>query len=163
VTPPETSRGSYLGGTWFVFSEESHRIAAWGSALTGLERIHVDGALVSEKRALQRDSAHEFDVAGHHYRVSFKARLWQNATVCCRLDRDGAPVGVLRARRVQRRFLQIWQLFVMAIVLCGTTAWVAETFDLSQWPLYAGGAILALGSYVYLITGSKIVIEPGES
>jgi len=161
VTPPESSTGSYLGGIWFVFSDEGHRIAAWGSAFTGLERIHVDGALVSEKRALQRKSAHEFDVAGRCYHVSFETRHGRDAAVCCRLDKDGAPVGVLRARYVYGRFLQTWHLFVMAIVLCGTTAWVAETFDLSQWPLYAGAAIMAFGVYVYLITGSKIVIEPG--
>jgi cbb3-type cytochrome oxidase subunit 3 len=160
VTPPETSGGSFLGGFWFVFSDEGRHIAAWCSAFTGLERVHLDGVLVSEKRALRGGSSHEFDVAGHHYRVSFEARL-RNFAVYCRLEKDGVPASALLARQARRRFLRAWHLVVMVIVISESADWLAGTFHLSQGAVYAGAAILSLGSFVYLFADSKIVIELG--
>lgn len=155
--PPETSRASYLGGYWFIFSDEGRQIAAWGSTLTGLERIYVDGTPVSERRKLERQSGHDFSAGGRRYRVSFEVK---RPILRCRLERDGEEMGALQIRWLQRRYLTVWQMLAMAIVLTGAAAWIAETFATSYWPLYAAAAILVVVVYCYAIIGSKFVVEP---
>lgn len=156
--PPETSRASYLGGYWFIFSDEGRQIAAWGSTLTGLERVYVDGVQVSERRKFAAESAHDFSAGGHRYGVSFEV---EKPILRCRLGRDGEAMGALQIRWLQRRYLTVWQMLAMAIVLTGAAAWVAETFEASYWPLYAAAAILVVVVYCYVIIGSKFVVEPG--
>ncbi|TAJ24717.1 MAG: hypothetical protein EPO67_22650 [Reyranella sp.] len=158
MVPPETSRVSFLGGYWFIFSDHGRQIAGWGSSLTGRERIYVGGALVSEQRKIRRQTAHDFSVDEHRYRVSFEV---ERSLVRCRLERDGAAVAALQIRRLQRRYLTEWQIGALAIVLVGAAAWVSETFALSYWPLGAAAAVLVVGVYCYVTIGSKFVVEPG--
>ena len=157
MTPPETSRASYLGGYWFIFSDEARQIAAWGSSLTGLERIYVDGVQVSERRKLATESAHGFSVGERRYRVSFEA---ERSAVRCRLERDGVQAGILQIRWLPRRQLAMWQVLVLAIALTGGAAWVAETLDVSYWPLGAAAVILAVGVYCYAVINSEFIVEP---
>ncbi len=156
--PPETSRASYLGGYWFIFSDEGRQVAAWGSSLTGVERIYVDGTPVSERRNMERQSGHDFSAGGRRYRVSFEV---ERPTLRCRLERDGEVVEAVQIRWLQHRALGIWQMLAMAIVLTGAAAWVAVTFEVSYWPLYAAAVILAVVVCCYVVIGSKFVVEPG--
>jgi len=69
---PAISEASVEKGFWFVFPTGDHTIRAWGSCITGLERIYVDDVVVSECRSVRRTGTHSFLVAGHNYTVVFK-------------------------------------------------------------------------------------------
>jgi len=86
---------SLSGGTWFVLSSGPNVIRVWGSSLSGLERVYVDEALVSERRSLGRVSLHEFSLDGQQHCVAIAVKHLGMQLECV-WTIEGVPVKKLR-------------------------------------------------------------------
>ncbi len=63
---------SMFHGYSFVFNQDGKQIEAWFSALSGAEKVYVDGVLISARRNLSINSKNEFTVAGDTYVTSLE-------------------------------------------------------------------------------------------
>ena len=86
---PDTSTASTTKGVWLVFPAGTSTIKVWCSSWTGMERVYVDGALVSEHRSLRRSSTHTFAVADEEYTVAFQTISHLPLHHECSLLKDG--------------------------------------------------------------------------
>lgn len=95
---PAVSEISVTNGIWFVFPAEGKVIRAWGSSVSGLERIYVDDAVVSEHRSAGRGSEHYFLVDGDQYSISFNVKGRLRTDLECVLAKDGVPIKTFIAK-----------------------------------------------------------------
>ena len=133
---------------------------AWGSSVTGRERVFVDGVQVSEQRTYRRRTVHDFAVGEHRYRLTFDLASRQRGEILCILERDGVAVRVLRGNWFSNHQLSLWQTAILAVALTGAAAWMSETYDVSYWPLGAAAFVLAVAYYGYPLLGAKFIVEP---
>lgn len=129
---PDTSTGSRIKGLWFVFSVGKNTIRAWSSALSGLERVYVDSALVSEHSSWGRSSTHTFAVAGEEYTVTFRTISLFQGHIECGLLKDGQAKKTYLAKYLRRKPISAVHL------LLGLTAgfgvgFLTGYFKLSLW------------------------------
>ena len=161
MTPPETSGVfSYFGGSRFTFTDQGREIVAWGSSVTGLERVFVDGTVVSEHRSFRRATPHDFAIGEQRYRVTFDLATRERGDIRCSLERDGVQVGVLLGQWFARHHLSAWQVLALAVALTVAAAWVSETYDASYWPLGAAAVVLAAATYGCRLIGAQFFVEP---
>ena len=97
---PNTSQVSLGKGAWFVFPLGTMTIRAWGSGISGLERIYLANTLVSEqKQRFDRISVHNFAIDGEPYSVTFKTQGCFTFWLECSLAKDGVPVKTLLGKQ----------------------------------------------------------------
>lgn len=97
---PTTSQVRLGKGAWFVFPLGHSIVRAWGAGISGLERIYVDNAVVSEHRNMRnRISTHQFSIAGEPYTVTFKTQHYFTLWLECSLAKDGTPIKTFLAKQ----------------------------------------------------------------
>ncbi|MDD5334544.1 MAG: hypothetical protein PHS32_12460 [Rhodoferax sp.] len=109
---PAASTGSRIKGLWFVFSLGKNTIRGWSSILSGLERIYVDNALVSERRSWAKSSKHTFAVAGEEYAVAFRTISILEGHIECSLLKDGQAKQTYLAKYLPRKPISIVHLLL---------------------------------------------------
>jgi hypothetical protein len=151
-------------GFWFVFPCGAHTIRAWGSAFSGLERVYVDDALVSERRSGSRDSEHAVSVAGSPYRIVFKTLNLLKGSLECRLLKDGRVVRAYAIRPSERGALRGKSGVVLAVLTGVAIGGALGFLDVSE--NFRRGAYLVGGVLVVLVwtlarrgSGSFLVVE----
>ena len=82
---------SFLKGYSFSFNVDNHQIDAWFSSLSGMEKIFVDGKLISSQRSLSFDSSHIVNIDGSEYSVDLKVTSILKGPVTCTLIKNGSP------------------------------------------------------------------------
>lgn len=97
---PAQSQASLRHGIWFVFPLEPGTVRAWGSCLSGLERVYVDDRLVSERRNLGLGSSHAFPLGGRSCSVSFHTADVLRGRLECTLAEEGTVLRTAVARYV---------------------------------------------------------------
>lgn len=125
---PDQSSGSLLRGLWFVFPIEGAKIRAWGSCLSGAERVYRDQELVSEGRNLGKASGHTFASGGHEYEIQFNVISMLKAHLECTLTKEGKPLAVASSRYQYRllSWLKGFIIMVAAGAVVGTIAGLLE-------------------------------------
>jgi len=74
---------SVVKGCSFVFAVEGQEIVAWFSSISGLEKIFVDGALVSLQRNFSKDSNNYFTLGENEYSINLHVvSLFSGPFVC---------------------------------------------------------------------------------
>ena len=79
---------SYWKGFSFSFEDGEIQIEAWFSALSGLEKIFVDGELISSKRNLSSNSTHTFKVDDNEYSTNIQAVSVFRGPFVCTLSKN---------------------------------------------------------------------------
>jgi hypothetical protein len=93
---PTSSQVSSCMSFWFIFRDGETEIAAHGSAITGQERIFVNGELISEKRSISKTSEHQFSVNANIYKVIFLVPHILKGKLECSLIKDGKYIRAFR-------------------------------------------------------------------
>jgi len=83
---------SLIRGYSFTFEYKGHRIKAWFSALTGAEKVFVDGELVSSQRNFKRDTKNTFILDEEEYSTSLSVTSIIKGPFTCELLKKGIPV-----------------------------------------------------------------------
>ena len=88
----EISEFSLLNGYAFNFKYQDHDIKAWFSALTGAEKVYLDGELVASQRNLKRVSQNTFAVDGTSFSTSMSAENIFKGPYTCTLLKEGNAI-----------------------------------------------------------------------
>lgn len=80
---------SFTKGYKFSFEEEGVLIEAWFSALSGLEKVYVNGELVSSQRNLSTDSTNSFSIGSNEYSTNLNTASLFKGPFVCTLSKNG--------------------------------------------------------------------------
>ena len=145
---PDTSEASFARGFWFVFHDSGRTIRAWGSAFSGLERVYVDDAVVSEGRNLKREGVHQFTIGGVGYSITFRNSSVLKGPLVCRLEKNRLVVKALSCS--YRRNIPMLIAFFLTMVA------IVVLFDPPTWALVA---VAICGAILCLSIGSHFLVE----
>jgi hypothetical protein len=129
---PQNSQVSLLKGYWFIFKDGDQLIAANGSALTGQERIFVNGQLVSKKRTLNLTSIHSFSWEENVYDVKFYMPRLLAGKLDCSLTKNGVLIECLKT---SYKFKSRIPKIISAAVVGGLLGFFTAYYYLPFWPL----------------------------
>jgi hypothetical protein len=133
---PHNSQVSLLKGYWFIFQDGDREIAAHASALSGRERVFVNGRLVSRKRSLTLTSNHQFLWEGSTYIIVFHAPRLLAAQLECSLTKDNVFIDRFKTSyKLKHRALKVVCSALVGALLGFCTAY----FYLPLWPLIIFG------------------------
>jgi hypothetical protein len=154
------SEFSMLKGYSFVFEADGHLVEAWFSSLTGAEKIFVDGALVSKKRNIKRNSQTDFLIEGYSsvYSIDLTIISLLKGPFICTLVKDGVPIQRQRLVFPQLTFAEIFYRF-LAGCLSGVAMFlalhVATTY--LHWPSLLQMLIILLVCFMLF---PKVAVKP---
>lgn len=92
---------SLLRGLCFRFQVSGRELVYWVSALSGMERVTLGGALVAESRSLKGTSKHELRIDEVAHTVHLKLVSLTQGQIVCWLDRRGELVTEYTMRCVK--------------------------------------------------------------
>ncbi len=81
---------SFIHGITARFDIDGQELVVWGSSWTGMERVWLDGELLSEKRSLRFKTVHSLSVKGTEYEVEFDVSKAYKSDVSVSMVKDGA-------------------------------------------------------------------------
>lgn len=108
---------SFRKGYSFVFSDEGKEIKAWFSALTGLERIYVDGVMVSSQRNLSKNSNSEIKIGTNDYSTNMNVASISKGPFVCTLYKNGQAYKRQRLVFPKSGKLKLTTIFVLSILI----------------------------------------------
>jgi hypothetical protein len=76
-------------GYTFSFEDEGNVIDAWFSTLSGLEKVYVNGELVSSQRNISTNSTNHFKIGVNEYSINLKAVSLLSGPLVCTLSKNG--------------------------------------------------------------------------
>lgn len=83
---------SLFHGYSFVFNQDGKQIEAWFSALSGLEKITVDGVLIAKRRNLSVNSKNVFAIGGDNYATNLQTVNVLTGPFICTLIKNNKAV-----------------------------------------------------------------------
>lgn len=140
---PSQPQASLRRGIWFVFPLPEGTVHAWGSCLSGLERVYVDGQLVSERRSARRASSHAFDVRGRPHTLVFRSSDLLKGRLECSVAAEGKWLAGAAARFAGRRRASVLRLALCVVGGIGAGV-LLSNLELPAWTPWAGVAMLVL-------------------
>ena len=104
---------SMFHGYTFVFNQDGKQIEAWFSALSGLEKVSVDGVLVSKRHNLSINSKNAFAISGDNYATSLQAVNVLTGPFVCTLTKNNKAVK--RQKLLYSASNSKWPLFLIIL------------------------------------------------
>lgn len=104
---------SIFHGYSFVFNQDGMQIEAWFSALSGLEKITVNGVLVSKRRNLSIHSKNSFAIGSDNYATSLQAENVLTGPFVCTLTKNNKAVK--RQKLLFSASSSKWPLFLIVL------------------------------------------------
>ncbi|QDU12447.1 hypothetical protein CA11_02260 [Gimesia maris] len=83
---------SFLKGYSFSFEDDGRIIEAWFSSLSGLQKVFVDGTLVSTQRSVATETAHNFMIGDDRYTTTTKMVSLSKGPFLCTLSKNGNDI-----------------------------------------------------------------------
>ncbi|WP_111641201.1 hypothetical protein [Marinimicrobium alkaliphilum] len=80
---------SFIKGYSFSFEDEGRKIEAWFSTFSGLEKVYVDGELVSSQRNFAKESSNTFVIGADEYATRLKMVSLLKGPFECTLSKNG--------------------------------------------------------------------------
>ncbi len=111
---------SLSNGYWFYFNDEGTPITAFGSALSGHEKVFVGDELISSKRNWRFSTCHKFAHNGADYEVEFRVANWRTGELVCSLKKNGVLLDTATkayATTPDKAFS--WKKFLLSVVYGG--------------------------------------------
>ena len=142
---------SLVKGYTFTFEDEGSSIDAWFSALSGLEKIYVNGELLSSQRNLSINSSHSFNIGANRYSTQFKVKSLLKGPFICTLNKNGQAYKQQNLVFHQPKPL----LSVMIILLCIALS-VLFGFAKAHWSLPAASAPLFTALIALILISYRI-------
>jgi hypothetical protein len=113
---PEKSEGSIKNGIWFVYEDGSNLFHIWISAISGKEKIYLNGQIVSEGRTVKKNSALNFqDSDGANYEVKFKIISLVKGTMMCSLIKNGELIKTFKSTSVQDKKFNVKRFLIIIL------------------------------------------------
>mgnify|MGYP006075183233 CR=1 FL=1 len=157
---------SVVKGCSFVFAVEGQEIVAWFSSISGLEKIFVDGALVSLQRNFSKDSNNYFTLGENEYSINLHVVSLFSGPFVCSLKKNS-----LDYRRQKLVFPQPLRSLWKLLLLTGLPIFIIFAALIAHFSMYGvplqdhtyyffiALALLAFPTALSLLGWSKPVIE----
>jgi hypothetical protein len=156
-------------GFTFSFEDEGSTIDAWFSAFTGLEKVYVNGELISSQRNLSTDSTNSFNIGVNQYSTNLNAESILKGPFVCTLSKNGDAYKRQRLLFPKAKpsskgmsFLVSFLLFLVLGVLFGLAR---SYWQLPSESIYIFIAVLSLMAFPFYsrkYKGTGPVIENEE-
>lgn len=153
VIMSENKKFRLTKGYSFIFQEEGHQIEAWFSALSGLEKIYVDGKLASVQRNLSTKSTQTFKIGGNEYSTNMQAVSLLKGPLICTLSKNG--VATKRQKLIFPNARRYWHVCLICIGVVAACE-IAKAFGLLlKGPVYAFIGVFLLAAFTYVLITDK--------
>lgn len=117
---------SLRNGYWFYFDDEGTSITAFGSTLSGREKVFVDDELISSKQNWRFSNCHKFTLNNADYEVEFRVTNWRTGELVCSLRKNGALLDTAtKAYATERSEAFTWRRFVLGALYGGAIGFSA--------------------------------------
>ncbi|QDU11865.1 hypothetical protein [Gimesia aquarii] len=83
---------SFFKGYSYSFEDDGRNIEVWCSAFSGLEKVFVDGTLVSSKRNISTQSSNKFHIGEDSYSTTLKVVSLFKGPFLCTLSKNGKDI-----------------------------------------------------------------------
>ena len=150
---------SITKGYSFTFREEEHQIEAWFSALSGLEKIYVNGELVSSQRNLSTNSTNTFKIGENKYSTNLQVISLFKGPFICTLSKNG---GIYKSQRLifpkseRKKNKMHFLLILLFCIGLGVAFGMAKAFwQLSNESEYISVIVLFVVAFLYFLKTNK--------
>ncbi|MGH1439930.1 MAG: hypothetical protein ACRBBR_07470 [Cellvibrionaceae bacterium] len=144
---------SLIKGYTFSFKDEGKDIQAWFSALTGLERVYINGELVSSQRNLSTDSTNKFSIGYNEYSTNMRVENIFKGPFVCTLSKNGKEYKrqklIFPKLRSKSKKISIFTRFLFFIVLGGLFGFASSYWQFPKESLYFFIATVFVVIYLY--------------
>lgn len=111
---------SLSNGYWFYFHDEGTPITAFGSALSGRERIFIGEELISSQRSWNFNTCHKFTHNGSDYEIEFRTTNWLKGELVCSLKKNGVLLDTAtKAYATTPDNAFSWRKFLLSVLYGG--------------------------------------------
>lgn len=144
---------SCIKGYSFTFDVEDHHINAWFSAISGLEKVFVNGKLVASQRSFSKKSTNQFKIGENEYSTTLQIESLLKGPFVCTLNKNGKDVRrqrlvFPRSKGEKKKVQLIIQL--VAIILLGVTfSIIKRKFNLVDEATYIFLIIVFLVVFIF--------------
>ncbi|PKM04534.1 MAG: hypothetical protein CVV16_04920 [Gammaproteobacteria bacterium HGW-Gammaproteobacteria-6] len=147
---------SIINGMSFAFDDDGNKIVAWFSSLTGLEKIYVNGSLVSSQRNISRRSINEFKIGENLYSVNMEAVTLLKGPFVCTLLKNGIDLKRKKVSFANPSTLSRLAIFIMAGLFLG---YINSIFAPPKAIFYLVLLAVFIGIVIFGVKNGKSTIE----
>jgi len=144
---------SFVKGYSFSFEDEGRLIEAWFSAFSGLEKVFVNGELVSSQRNYSKNSTNLFEIGENEYSTSLEVVSLLKGPFICTLRKNGEAYKrkkLIFPRAVANSSKNPFILRFLFYILLGLVFGFSKNyFDFPSWSTYIFLAILFIFVFAY--------------
>ena len=156
----EAKSFSLIKGYSFDFTDTDNKIGAWFSCFSGLERVFVNGELISEQRNYSKDTVSNFKIANDEFSVSLEVISLLRGPFICTLSKNGVDIKrkklVFPKRKTNGFWVSLLRNFVIFFTLGGTLTYSKHYFGYSDTWLYISvGVSLVIALFIDLRKNKK--------
>jgi len=141
---------SIFKGANFYFKEEGHIINSWFSSFSGLEKVLVNGALVSKQRNLSMKSHQPFEIDGISYKTEFSTTNLFKGPFVCTLYKNDVPHKIKKLVFFDEKkkvpfFMKFWFYLILGVVFGFSKSFL----NLPNWTFYIFIGVVFIFVYTY--------------
>jgi hypothetical protein len=125
-------RVSFRNGYWFYFNDQGTPITAFGSAISGKEKVFIGDELVSERLSWRFTSSHHFNHDGADYELAFKTTNWLTGELVCSLTKNGVLLDTATKAYTVKSGRSFWKDLLISMLFGGIVGFCAV------WGFHAG-------------------------
>ncbi|MGD8176900.1 hypothetical protein [Marinimicrobium sp. ARAG 43.8] len=138
---------SLVKGYAFRFEDEGRVIEAWFSALSGREKVFVNGEMVLSQTNLSKQSSKTFRIGENDYSITLYIESLLNGPVVCTLAKNGKDCQRQRLIFPQRKS-RLGRFGVALNLLFFIVLGIVAGFATAYWQLPAHWSYVAVGLLV---------------
>jgi len=137
------------GYTFYFKDDEENKIEAWFSIISGLEKVFVNGQLVSSQRNYSTDSTNTFNISNNEYSTNFKVSKIFKGPFICTLNKNGIPYKrqIITFPEIKTKNRILW--IGIGVVVGVTTAFIQRYFELSYGYTFVFGIVLFVSIFSF--------------
>lgn len=157
--PPrsELGRPQEVSGLQFNFDIAGKSLIVEGGLGNGMERIYLDGEIVSERRSLSKISEHNVRIEGVEYTVILRVRSIFTNKIDCELKLEEKTIKHLRCEIKLKHSISIFA-FLMIYPLFYVLGYIKSYFNISD----SIDVVVYIVIFLVIILVSNIASKKGD-
>ena len=130
---------SFLKGYTFSFEDDGQSVDAWFSAFSGLEKVFINGKLVSSQRNFSKHSRNNFSIGTNQYHTSLDVTSLFKGPFTCTLFKNDQEIKKQRLvfpRKTGKSKYSFFIILAICFMVGAGFGVVKNNFNLPGWSTY---------------------------